>query len=780
MHTLREYIEANEDWLVKRVLFHARTQGYTSFTSTLEQPWRESICGFSDPILGVLAEGEVPITLSPRASHLHEPSMAFAVEEARLHRRRGVPLDLYLGLTKYYRQSYLDLIDESNFPADDKDRYRLFINRFFDNIEIVTCHEWVASGETARVAELTAKNRDIINEKNKYLTIFESLHLPVFLISDSGRIDNLNHAALTLFDASAVPGQGYYARSGSDLTEHQIVPVLAGREDPSEFDCTLETMKGPREFHIRTQRLLDVSEKFMGRVAILSDVTEYKRAERDAEAANRAKSAFLATMSHEIRTPISGILGIGRLLKDEPSGPREARYVDALLSSGEILLDLVNDVLDYSKLESGTVTLEPSLFAPRALLERISLMTGAELERKGLRFRLEIADDVPDEVVGDRAKIQRILLNLIDNAIKFTDAGSVTVAVAPRGEWLRFSVADTGPGIAQEDKPLLFKPFVRHVQAGGRQHPGTGLGLAISSRLAEAMGGTLGVESGKGAGTRFWLDCPPMAVAAPAAAPAEADEAVGIDPLDVLLVEDNEVNALVIEGFLARDGHRTKTVGTGEDALAALECGRHDIVLLDVRMRGMGGVEAIRRIRTHADPAVADLPVLIITADSAAPAVRSLHDEGAGWILEKPFGPEALRAAMARTLGTRAGVTRAAATAGQTEAPVLDPSVLAQHAAALGEGRADKIAKAFLATAPGQAAAARRAATTDDRVALGELAHVLKSSAELVGLGRLAQRAARTSSQRHGPGSPGENAESLAQEIEAASDALSRHLRSRR
>lgn len=775
MKSLRDLIADNEDWLVRRILRLAKEHEFTAFTSTLELPWRESICGFSKPIVHVLDHSEDPMEVSSRPAHRHGPIMAFAVEEARLHRQRGVPLGLYIGLTKYYRQAYLDLIADSGLEPCDAARYRLFIDRFFDNAEIATCQEWTEAIGDDEVSKYALKLRLLTNEKNKYLTIFESLEKPVFLVEDEGRVENLNHAALSLVEGTAVPGAGYYGAREPSTLDGPIGALLALGEDGDGVELTLETSDGLREFQARAQRMLDVSEKYLGTVVILSDVTDYKRAERAAEAANRAMSAFLVTMSHEIRTPITGILGIGRLLQDERLDARATRYVAALRGSGEILLDLVNDVLDYSKLEAGHVTVEPVHFVLREMLARVAQLSSAEVERKGLAFDVKVAAGVPQEIVGDRAKIQRILLNLAGNAVKFTSSGKVTLDVALVRDRLRFTVTDTGPGIPREICAGLFAPFVQHFFPGTRQPVGTGLGLAICKRLADALGAEIGVESREGHGSSFWLECPPMPGLAPAAMVDGQDPPPPALPsLDVLVVEDNAVNALVFEGFLERDGHRVVTVESGEDALAELALRRYDIVLMDIRMRGMGGIEAIRRIRSDMGPAIEALPILALTADFAFASEQELLRHGANAVLEKPCSPEDLTRAMARALGADAAALPPAVKEPGGKTPVIDPARFEAHRAAVGPERARRIADAFLAGAPDQTAAARAAGAKGDANALSELAHVLKSSAEILGLRRLGWAAAEVGARA---GEAGHDelaglAASLATEIERGAAAL--------
>ena len=741
MNSLRDLIAANEAWLVKRVLGYAKRHGYTQFSSTLAEPWRESICGFSEPLLRTLEDSAVPLELPASTDYLNESIVAFAVEEARLHRKRGIPLGLFLGLTKYYRQAYLDLIAEQSYPGQEQSRDHLLIERFFDHVEIALCSEWVAVGASEQLEEAQANNRALTNEKNKYLTILESLKDPVVLVDDHGQIENLNHAAAALFGETAVPGQGYYGRQRYDLLEKQLDGLL-DRDNPLErFEYALETKQGHREFEVKAQRMLDVSEKFIGTVLILSDVTEYKRAKQQADLASRAKSTFLATMSHEIRTPITGILGIARLLQDGPLTAAQAEYIEALVSSGEVLSALVNDVLDYSKIEADVVEVENAAFDLRDLVQQVVKLVAAPAEAKGLELSTTVEEILPARIVGDEAKIRRILLNLATNAVKFTPSGSVAISARRVDTAIRFVVEDTGIGIPNEAQRNLFTPFVQHPAEGSAPMGGTGLGLAICRKLARAMGGDIGFESQPGTGSTFWYEY----LLVPASDAASSDPAGTAarhhSDLRVLLVEDNEVNKLVTEGFLQRDGHRVQVVGTGEAAIEALMSNGSDLVLMDIRMGGIGGLEAIRRIRALPDPEVASVPILVLTADLATTQEKSCLDAGADGVQGKPFGPADLRAAIAQCL-SKAG-QRTAAIHVQTPRPdmILDETVIRRHRTVLGPERARLIVETFHSTAPTTVDAIRRAARQGDAARVSDLAHSLKSAAGNIGLLRLKETA---------------------------------------
>ena len=283
MRRLHDLVAERESWLVRRVIAYARERGYTKYTSTLEEAWRASIAGLSAPLIGLLSGSAAPLELSPDDDFSSDPLSAFGVLEARRHRERGVPLPMFLGLMKYYRQSYVDLVREAGFPPEDEAAYRRIVERFFDRVEVAFVTEWDRTSGEARLAELSAVNRTMTNEKNKYLTLFESLPTPAFLLDREGMIDNANHAAAELHGGGATPGSLYYAaeRKAESLPflSEEVSSFLAAGVPARVLEKAVETPRGVRRYRVGMHRMLDVSGKFEGAVVILNDVTERREAE---------------------------------------------------------------------------------------------------------------------------------------------------------------------------------------------------------------------------------------------------------------------------------------------------------------------------------------------------------------------------------------------------------------------------------------------------------------------------------------------------------------------
>ncbi len=758
---LRDLIAQNETWLTAQIIHYAKERGYTPFTSTLQQAWLASIRGLSAPLIAALDEGHEFAAVTAETDYARDPIALYGIEAAKRHRTRGVTLGLFLGLMKSYRETYLDLVAGSAVPPAERRANRLVIDSFFDRMEVGFCDEWAGKPADEQFEQLRAQNRLMTNEKNKYLTIFESLKDPVILVDVHGKVENANHAAFALFAGRAAPGASYYGGERFPIDEILGGELLAVEELACER--LLPTNLGPRWFDVKTQRMLDVSEKYLGAVVILNDVTEYRRAREEAERADRAKSSFLATMSHEIRTPIHGILGLAELMRQSNLEPQDRRYVEAIARSGEMLSSVVSDILDYSKIEAGVLDLEEVEFSVAAVIEDVfGLMLPLASGKPDLRLVIE-SPRAPN-VVGDPGKLRQILLNLIGNAIKFTERGAIRLAVSEvlgsqAERTLLFEVFDTGIGVADDKLSLIFDPFTQSDGSVAKRFGGSGLGLAICRRLVERLGGEIGVESRLGEGSRFWFTAPFAQVLGERPTPGPAfsvDSAEAPFVLDVLVVEDNEVNAMVACGLLERAGHRPCVAPTGAAALAQFEAQDFDVVLMDLRLPDMDGLEVTRRIRGSRDPVRRRVPIIAWSAQVVADDMEACFEAGIDDFLSKPFRLERLQAALKRALGpisprppTRLGEKAQAPTLRAPRAETgtpgadepIDASVLSEHVAVLGLDQTARIVATFEASVADAPAQLERLASAGERRELAEIAHRLKSSSLHVGLIRLSERA---------------------------------------
>jgi signal transduction histidine kinase/ligand-binding sensor domain-containing protein/ActR/RegA family two-component response regulator len=362
-----------------------------------------------------------------------------------------------------------------------------------------------------------------------------------------------------------------------------------------------------------------------------------------AEAASAAKTQFLATLSHEIRTPMTGVMGMAELLLSTPLSPLQHDYTQAMQRSGGMLLKLLNDALDLARIEAGKLELEPALFDPRQLLDDVTQLEQGLAHAKGIHFVLDVADDLPRHLLGDALRIKQVLLNLANNALKFTEHGHVTLRAQRTPDGLLFSVSDTGPGIPEASQARLFERFE---QADGPQRrAGSGLGLAICRELVDMMGGSIELESRLAHGSTFRVRLP---LAEPATvAPSSSTDAATDRRYRLLLVEDDTIVAAVIRGLLEREDHRVVHVTNGLAALAELAQASFEAVLLDLDLPGVDGFQIARLIRQR-EQAGTHLPIIAVTARSGSEDETRARAAGMDDFLRKPLSGEQLSGALAR------------------------------------------------------------------------------------------------------------------------------------
>lgn len=501
----------------------------------------------------------------------------------------------------------------------------------------------ISSNEMQKLYEnLKRSSESALNqEKDKLLSILTSLADGILEIDIQGNILyanpvalatlNMTHAALTnkqLLD--------FFRLHSADLT-----PI----EDNHQLESLLQQTKGLRDDNallIRAdQSHLAVSfalspiqqnNSIVGYVVTFRDMSLQKAAEEElrkakelAEDAAKTKANFLATMSHEIRTPLNGVIGTATLLSDTTLDATQQEYVGTLKRSAEVLLSLINDILDFSKMDAGKLTLESIPFAPTALINDLNSMFQSQFEQKELKAHYQLDDKLPTWLLGDEHRLRQVLINLIGNALKFTERGEVSVYVKLVGVLgnqcrIRFSVQDTGIGISTVAQARLFEAFTQADGSTTRQFGGTGLGLSISKKIVELMKGKLQVESTEGQGSRFFFDILLSKTDSPISSPIKPSmtTTVSVEGKKLLLVEDNKINQLVAGKLLEKFGYAYDIAENGLQAVEKVTTNHYDAILMDCQMPVLDGFEATQRIRQLEQTGSQHRPIIGLTANALA------------------------------------------------------------------------------------------------------------------------------------------------------------------
>ncbi|MCB1875612.1 MAG: response regulator [Chromatiales bacterium] len=613
--------------------------------------------------------------------------------------------------------------------------------------------------------------RTVREDERRFKLVVDTAFDAVITTDRNGTVLTWNQQAVELF------GWRQHEVIGKPLPE-DIFPkapqLLTGHTDgdpgttlePSQKLETTARHRSGIDFPVELAISLAGSGDSCQRSAFVRDIRARKEQDRklrhakeQAEAGNRAKSNFLATMSHEIRTPINGVMGmIELLLRDNPT-EKQRSYAEKALRSGRTLLAVIDDILDFSKIEADKLDLVNAPFDVRTVVEDVMLTVAPQARQKRLTLTKNIAPELPNLILGDEARLRQVLLNLVGNAVKFTESGdiSITVSEPERDDnhlILQFEVRDTGIGVDAQRLDEMFDAFTQEDGTTTRRYGGTGLGLAISRRLVHLMGGRIGGQSEKNQGSTFHFSArfetvDQTAESAPVTAEASATDSRAIPPAGrhrILVVEDNPVNQEVTLGMLEMLGHAAKLADNGKNALRTLQKDRYDLILMDCQMPIMDGLEATRAIRALEKPGE-HIPVIALTADVQKGIRKQCQAAGLDDYLSKPFTLETLEAILGRWLpngriGSISPHRRPTPQPDNDQYPVLDGQALDNLRSLQRPGSPDlvqKVIHAYFDSAPTLFQAIRSAVERGDAKGLREASHALKASSSHIGARRLMQ-----------------------------------------
>lgn len=649
------------------------------------------------------------------------------------------PLKCFLGIPFFAAQVMVGMVGIANRAAG-------YDQKLIDRLQplLLTCGT-IIEGHRMRQARLAAEQQ-VAEKESLTRAMIDSAVDGIVIIDEQARIHTFNPAAERIFGFAAeeVLGQNVnLLMPEPDASQHDGYIQRYLHTGQSRIIGTGREVRGRRKDGTQFPMQLAVSElqsggerRFLGIVhdiTVLKDVEDALRHERDrAESASRFKTEFLANMSHEIRTPMNGILGMSDLLADTPLNVEQREFIEMIRSSTEALLDLINDILDVSKIEAGKMDLESRPFDLSTTLSDVCRVFSVRAKQKGLELESRLDPEVPTKLIGDPLRLRQILVNLLGNAMKFTETGSVTCLVTSesmtdQSVTLRVDVVDTGIGIPSDQQQNVFDVFTQVRRDEDHDYGGTGLGLAICAKLVRMMAGKIWFQSEPGTGTTFSFTAVLQrqlrsVLTSPAESPRDSSQPMR--PLRILLAEDNRVNRQLAERFLQGAGHTVTSVEDGAAAVRQVFLDNYDVVLMDVQMPVVDGFVATRMIREREQGTDQYVPIVAMTAHAMIGDRDRCLEAGMDDYISKPIKMKSLLACLDKVARKRRSTTQSAEPAG-LPAPPSGTELLAT----LADGDPDLLAdliQAFLADTPRLLQDLRQAVTGGNLREIAAVAHTMK------------------------------------------------------
>jgi len=634
------------------------------------------------------------------------------------------------GSTRWFRCSH------TPFERAPDGRLRLMLG----TAEDIT--QWKIADEQRRLA-----NYRLAEQNRLFRQVIDTIAPLIYLKNEAGDYTLANQATAQLYNSSTTeivrtPYQQLSADKADLQRDHEYDLTVLRSEQTIDYEDYFTNPDGTvRWLHVIKQPFM-LADGTLQVLGVSTDITDIKRTQQElraakeaAEATARTKQEFLANMSHEIRTPMNGILGIANLLAKTPLDEQQNQYLGHIQHSAEALLVVINDILAMAQLDAGKMQLESVPFDLRDVLYASQQMVQPRAAEKGVSLELELPPDtVPTLVLGDPYRLRQVLLNLLSNAVKFTEHGRVLLAcrrltTPPETPRFQFSVLDTGIGISAEQLEHMFEPFTQASSSTAREYGGSGLGLSISRGLVELLGGSLSAESTVGEGSSFLFTIPfaPTEETAPTTVVEPTPRYHTLGKRRVLLAEDNAVNQFLVETLLSTWGMHVDTASSGSEALSLFWQHTYDVVLMDIQMPGMDGVEATQQLRRHPDAQRAATPVIALTAHALRDEAERYQSAGLDAYLSKPFREEDLFRTVSAVLQKQPVPVVAEPDPVPDNAPLYDLSGI-RRLAHNNEGFVKRLVHLFIRTTPPCVREMEEHLEGGNWKSLGSTAHHLKSS----------------------------------------------------